>query len=50
LGPRTKLDGFRIIARRVNDVVRLQTKQGYDYAERYPRIVEAEGLVNRFRR
>jgi bifunctional non-homologous end joining protein LigD len=36
-----KLDGFRIIARRVNDVVRLQTKQGYDYSKRYPRIVEA---------
>ena len=36
-----KLDGFRIIARRVNEVVRLQTKQGYDYAERYPRIVAA---------
>jgi bifunctional non-homologous end joining protein LigD len=36
-----KLDGFRIIARRVNGVVRLQTKQGYDYAERYPRIVAA---------
>src|SRR4051812_35338631 len=36
-----KHDGFRIIARRINGVVRLQTKQGYDYAERYPRIVEA---------
>jgi bifunctional non-homologous end joining protein LigD len=36
-----KIDGFRIIARRVNTVVRLQTKQGYDYSNRYPRIVEA---------
>jgi bifunctional non-homologous end joining protein LigD len=36
-----KHDGFRIVARRVNGVVRLQTKQGYDYAERYPLIVEA---------
>src|SRR4051794_31732841 len=36
-----KLDGFRIIARRMNGVVRLQTKQGYDYSKRYPRIVEA---------
>lgn len=36
-----KHDGFRIVARRINDVVRLQTKQGYDYAERYPLIVEA---------
>jgi ATP-dependent DNA ligase len=36
-----KHDGFRIVARRIGGVVRLQTKQGYDYAERYPRIVEA---------
>ena len=36
-----KHDGFRIVARRINGVVRLQTKQGYDYAERYPLIVEA---------
>ena len=35
-----KHDGFRIIARRVNGVVRLQTKQGYDYADRYP-LIEA---------
>src|SRR6187401_629593 len=34
-------DGFRIVARRIGGVVRLQTKQGYDYAERYPLIVEA---------
>jgi bifunctional non-homologous end joining protein LigD len=36
-----KHDGFRIVARRINDVVRLQTKQGYDYAERCPLIVES---------
>lgn len=36
-----KHDGFRIVTRRVNGVVRLQTMQGYDYAERYPLIVEA---------
>src|SRR6186713_3055575 len=36
-----KHDGFRIVARRVGGIVRLQTKQGYDYAERYPLIVEA---------
>src|SRR3954469_1679160 len=35
-----KLDGFRIIARKVGRVVRLQTKQGYDYSQRYPRIVD----------
>jgi bifunctional non-homologous end joining protein LigD len=36
-----KHDGFRIVARRIGGVVRLQTKQGYDYAKRYPLIVEA---------
>jgi ATP-dependent DNA ligase len=36
-----KHDGFRIIARRVGSVVRLQTKQGYDYAGRYSLIVGA---------
>jgi hypothetical protein len=36
-----KHDGFRIVARRIHDVVRLQTKQGFDYASRYPLIVEA---------
>ena len=36
-----KHDGFRIVARRINGVVRLQTKQGYDYAERDTLIVEA---------
>jgi len=40
-----KHDGFRIVARRINGVVRLQTKQGYDYAERYPLIVEAEEAI-----
>jgi ATP-dependent DNA ligase len=36
-----KHDGFRIVARRIGGVVRLQTKQGYNYADRYPQIVEA---------
>jgi ATP-dependent DNA ligase len=36
-----KHGGFRIIARKIGGVVRLQTMQGYDYAERYPRIVDA---------
>ena len=40
-----KHDGFRIVARRINGVVRLQTKQGYDYAERYPLMVEAEEAI-----
>ena len=42
-----KHDGFRIVARRVDGVVRLQTKQGYDYAERDPLIVEAISSLNR---
>src|SRR6187399_2933097 len=49
-----KHDGFRIVARRVGGVVRLQTKHDYDYAERYPLIVEAnrasKGFVDRHRR
>jgi bifunctional non-homologous end joining protein LigD len=36
-----KHDGFRIVARRVEGVVRLYTKNGYDWAERYPLIVDA---------
>jgi bifunctional non-homologous end joining protein LigD len=36
-----KLDGFRILARKVRGRVVLQTKQGYDYASRYPLIVDA---------
>ena len=36
-----KHDGYRLIARRVGKVVRLYTKNGYDWAERYPLIVEA---------
>ena len=40
-----KHDGFRVVARRINSVVRLQTKQGYDYAERYLLIVEAEEAI-----
>jgi bifunctional non-homologous end joining protein LigD len=36
-----KHDGFCSVARRIGTVVRLQTKLGYDYAERYPLIVDA---------
>jgi ATP-dependent DNA ligase len=36
-----KHDGFRIVARRVAGVVRLYSKQGYDWSSRYPLIVEA---------
>ena len=36
-----KLDGYRIIARKTPARVTLQTKEGYDYSDRYPLIVEA---------
>ena len=36
-----KHDGFRILARRTGDRVRLYTRNGYDFADRFPRIVQA---------
>jgi bifunctional non-homologous end joining protein LigD len=36
-----KHDGFRILARRNGDRVRLYTRNGYNFADRFPRIVEA---------
>jgi bifunctional non-homologous end joining protein LigD len=36
-----KHDGFRILARRAGGRVRLYTRNGYDFAARFPRIVEA---------
>ena len=36
-----KHDGFRIIARRNANGVRLYTRNGYDFAGRFPQIVEA---------
>ena len=36
-----KHDGFRLMARRNGDGVRLYTRNGYDFAGRFPRIVEA---------
>jgi bifunctional non-homologous end joining protein LigD len=36
-----KHDGFRIMARRNGDGVRLYTRNGYDFAGRFPQIVEA---------
>ncbi|HEY2534835.1 MAG TPA: DNA ligase [Xanthobacteraceae bacterium] len=35
-----KHDGFRIMARRDGRGVRLYTRNGYDFADRFPRIVE----------
>jgi bifunctional non-homologous end joining protein LigD len=34
-------DGYRLIARRNGDRVRLYTRRGYNWADRYPRILEA---------
>jgi bifunctional non-homologous end joining protein LigD len=36
-----KHDGFRIMARRDETGVRLYTRNGYNFADRFPRIVEA---------
>src|ERR1044071_9132179 len=36
-----KHDGFRILARRDSAGVRLYTRNGYDFAGRFPQIVEA---------
>jgi bifunctional non-homologous end joining protein LigD len=36
-----KHDGFRIMARRDSKGVRLYTRNGYDFADRFPQIVEA---------
>jgi bifunctional non-homologous end joining protein LigD len=33
-------DGYRMIARRTDDRVRLYTRRGFNWADRYPRIVE----------
>jgi bifunctional non-homologous end joining protein LigD len=40
-----KHDGFRLLARRKGERIRLFTRRGYDWTDRYPRIVHAmEGL------
>ena len=36
-----KHDGYRLIARRNGDRVRLYSRRGYNWADRYPRILEA---------
>jgi bifunctional non-homologous end joining protein LigD len=36
-----KHDGYRLIVRRIGEHVSLRTKGGYDWAERYPRIVHS---------
>jgi bifunctional non-homologous end joining protein LigD len=41
-----KHDGFRIMARREASSVRLYTRNGYDFAHRFPRIVEAVSSIS----
>src|SRR5271169_4794340 len=36
-----KHDGYRLIVRKHDGRVRLFTRRGYDWSDRYPRIVEA---------
>jgi bifunctional non-homologous end joining protein LigD len=36
-----KHDGYRLIARKTGDRVRLLTRRGFDWSDRYPRISEA---------
>ena len=36
-----KHDGYRLIVRRTEDRVRLLTRRGYDWTDRFPRVVDA---------
>jgi bifunctional non-homologous end joining protein LigD len=40
-GPQIKHDGYRLIARKREGRVRLFTRNGFDWSDRYPRISEA---------
>ena len=40
-----KHDGFRILAQRDANRIRLLTRNGYDFSERYPLIVAAVGAL-----
>jgi hypothetical protein len=40
-----KHDGYRLIVRRDGDAVRLFTRRGYDWTERYPAITAAAGKL-----
>jgi bifunctional non-homologous end joining protein LigD len=41
-----KHDGFRIMAQRNANGVRFYTRNGYDFADRFPQIVEAVSKLN----
>src|SRR5882757_8110653 len=40
-----KQDGYRLMARRTGERVRLFTRRGHDWSDRYPRIVRAMGVL-----
>jgi hypothetical protein len=40
-----KHDGYRLMVRRIEARVRLSTRRGYDWSDRYPRITEQVPLV-----
>ena len=42
-----KHDGYRLIARRIGDKVRLITRGGYDWTKRYPLINKAVSALKR---
>jgi ATP-dependent DNA ligase len=41
-----KHDGYRLIVRRSGERVRLFTRRGFDWTERYPRIAKAMAQLN----
>jgi hypothetical protein len=43
--PEIKHDGYRLIARKIDGRVRLFTQRGYDWLDRYPRVVEAVAAI-----
>jgi bifunctional non-homologous end joining protein LigD len=41
VGARDKHDGYRLMVRRMPDGVRIKTRNGYDWTDRFPLIVAA---------
>src|SRR5437868_6153534 len=41
-----KHDGYRLLVRKTDSQVRIFTRQGYDWSDRYPRITKAVSLLN----
>jgi bifunctional non-homologous end joining protein LigD len=40
-----KHDGYRLMVRRTPEGVRIKTRRGYDWTDRYPRIVKVAGAL-----